>query len=96
MRKYLFISVEDNEEEVKKVTNPQTEIDIFIADLNKDPLHNVPKVYINGFVITFGILEINETEVNAKTVIDSGEYNLTLTTTENMSQLVYRDTASEP
>lgn len=56
----------------------------------------MPKVYINGFVITFGILEINETEVNAKTVIDSGEYNLTLTTTENMSQLVYRDTASEP
>ena len=92
----FVISVEDNEEQVKKVTNPQTEIDNFISDLNKDPLHNVPKVYISGFVITFGHLEINETEVNGKTVIDSGEYNLTLTTTAGMSQLVYRDATREP
>lgn len=92
----FVISVEDNEEKVKKVTNPQTEIDDFIADLNKYPLHNVPKVYISGVVITFVYLEITETEVTGKVFIDNGEYNLTLTTTENMSQLVYRDTASEP
>ena len=54
------VTVEDNQENTKNVTNPQAEIDAFIDAVNADPLHNIPKVYISGVVISFEQLEIND------------------------------------
>ena len=38
------VTVENNQENTKNVTNPQAEIDAFIDAVNADPLHNIPKV----------------------------------------------------
>lgn len=90
----FVVTVEDNVETTKKVTNSQTDIDNFIAAANADPLHNTPKVYIDGVVLAFTQIEIAEDEINGLIFVDGGKYVLTLSTTEESSQLVY--TANEP
>lgn len=83
------VTVEDNQEDTKNVTNPQTEIDAFIDAVNADPLHNIPKVYISGVVISFSQLEINEDEINSTVEFVGGHYVLTLSKTPNSSLIVY-------
>lgn len=58
------VNVEDNEAETKNVTNAQEEIDAFVDAVNADPLHNIPKVFISGAVLTFAQLEVTEDVVN--------------------------------
>ena len=43
---------------------------------NADPLHNIPKVYISGVVISFSQLEINEDEVNSTVEFVGGHYKM--------------------
>lgn len=81
--------VEDNQEDTKNVTNPQAEIDAFIDAVNADPLHNIPKVYISGVVISFAQLEINEDEINSTVEMAGGHYVLTLSKTPNSSLIIY-------
>ena len=81
--------VEDNQEDTKNVTNPQAEIDAFIDAVNADPLHNIPKVYISGVVISFSQLEINEDEINSTVEFVGGHYVLTLSKTPDSSLIVY-------
>lgn len=90
----FVVTVEDNAENTKKVTNPQDDIDNFITAANADPLHNTPKVFIDGVVLTFTQIEVSEDEINGLIFVDGGKYILTLSTTEESSQLVY--TANEP
>lgn len=87
------VTVEDNEEDTKNVTNPQSEIDAFIDAVNADPLHNIPKVYISGVVISFAQLEINEDEINSTVEMTGGHYVLTLSKTPESSLIIY--TANE-
>lgn len=81
------VTVEDNEEDTKNVTNPQSEIDAFIDAVNADPLHNIPKVYISGVVIAQ--LEINEDEINSTVEMTGGHYVLTLSKTPESSLIIY-------
>lgn len=83
------VTVEENEEDTKNVTNPQAEIDAFIDAVNADPLHNIPKVYISGVVISFSQLEINEDKVNSTVEFVGGHYTLTLSKTPDSSLIVY-------
>lgn len=83
------VMVEDNQEDTKNVTNPQAEIDAFIDAVNADPLHNIPKVYISGIVISFSQLEINEDEINSTVEFVGGHYVLTLSKTPDSSLIVY-------
>lgn len=83
------VTVEDNEEDTKNVTNPQSEIDAFIDAVNADPLHNIPKVYISGVVISFAQLEINEDEINSTVEMTGGHYVLTLSKTPESSLIIY-------
>lgn len=83
------VTVEDNQEDTKNVTNPQAEIDAFIDAVNADPLHNIPKVYISGVVISFAQLEINEDEINSTVEMAGGHYVLTLSKTPNSSLIIY-------
>ena len=83
------VMVEDNQEDTKNVTNPQAEIDAFIDAVNADPLHNIPKVYISGVVISFSQLEINEDEINSTVEFVGGHYVLTLSKTPDSSLIVY-------
>lgn len=80
------VTVEDNQENTKNVTNPQ---DAFIDAVNADPLHNIPKVYISGVVISFAQLEINEDEINSTVEMAGGHYVLTLSKTPNSSLIIY-------
>lgn len=79
------VTVEDNQEDTKNVTNPQAEIDAFIDAVNADPLHNIPK----GVVISFAQLEINEDEINSTVEMAGGHYVLTLSKTPNSSLIIY-------
>ena len=90
----FVVTVEDNTENTKKVTNPQRDIDNFIAAANVDPLHNTPKVFIDGVVLAFTQIELSEDEINGLIFVDGGKYLLTLSTTEGNSHLVY--TANQP
>lgn len=90
----FVVTVEDNTENTKKVTNPQRDIDNFIAAANADPLHNSPKVFIDGVVLAFTQIELSEDEINGLIFVDGGKYLLTLSTTEGNSHLVY--TANQP
>lgn len=90
----FVVTVEDNAENTKKVTNPQEDINNFITAANADPLHNTPKVFIDGVVLAFTQIEVSEDEINGLIFVDGGKYILTLSTTEESSQLVY--TANEP
>lgn len=83
------VMVEDNQEDTKNVTNPQAEIDAFIDAVNADPLHNIPKVYISGVVISFSQLEINEDGINSTVEFVGGHYVLTLSKTPDSSLIVY-------
>lgn len=83
------VTVEDNKEDTKNVTNPQSEIDAFIDAVNADPLHNIPKVYISGVVISFAQLEINEDEINSTVEMTGGHYVLTLSKTPESSLIIY-------
>lgn len=83
------VMVEDNQEDTKNVTNPQAEIGAFIDAVNADPLHNMPKVYISGVVISFSQLEINEDEINSTVEFVGGHYVLTLSKTPDSSLIVY-------
>ena len=83
------VMVEDNQEDTKNVTNPQAEIDAFIDAVNADPLHNIPKVYISGVVISFSQLEMNEDELNSTVEFVGGHYVLTLSKTPDSSLIVY-------
>ena len=83
------VTVEDNQENTKNVTNPQAEIDAFIDAVNADPLHNIPKVYISGVVISFAQLEINEDEINSTVEMAGGHYVLTLSKTPDSSLIIY-------
>lgn len=83
------VTVEDNQENTKNVTNPQAEIDAFIDAVNADSLHNIPKVYISGVVISFAQLEINEDEINSTVEMVGGHYVLTLSKTPNSSLIIY-------
>jgi hypothetical protein len=83
------VTVEDNQENTKNVTNPQAEIDAFIDAVNADPLHNIPKVYISGVVISFAQLEINEDEINSTVEMAGGHYVLTLSKMPNSSLIIY-------
>jgi hypothetical protein len=83
------VTVEDNQENTKNVTNPQAEIDAFIDAVNADPLHNIPKAYISGVVISFAQLEINEDEINSTVEMAGGHYVLTLSKTPNSSLIIY-------
>lgn len=85
----FVVTVEDNVENTKKVTNAQQEINDFIVSANADPLHNTPKIYIDGVVLSFTQVEIAEDEINGIIFVDGGKYLLTLSTTEESSQLVY-------
>lgn len=67
----------------------QAEIDAFIDAVNADPLHNIPKVYISGVVISFSQLKINEDEVNSTVEFVGGHYTLTLSKTLDSSLIVY-------
>lgn len=67
----FMVTVEDNQEDTKNVTNPQA-VDAFIDAVNADPLHNIPKVYISGVVISFAQLEINEDEINSTVEMAGG------------------------
>lgn len=90
----FVVTVEDNAENTKKVTNPQEDINNFITAANADQLHNTPKVFIDGVVLAFTQIEVSEDEINGLIFVDGGKYILTLSTTEESSQLVY--TANEP
>lgn len=90
----FVVTVEDNTENTKKVTNPQRDIDNFIVAANADPLHNTPKVFIDGVVLAFTQIELSEDEINGLIFVDGGKYLLTLSTTEGNSHLVY--TADQP
>lgn len=90
----FVVTVEDNTENTKKVTNPQRDIDNFIGAANADPLHNTPKVFIDGVVLAFTQIELYEDEINGLIFVDGGKYLLTLSTTEGNSHLVY--TADQP
>lgn len=90
----FVVTVEDNAENTKKVTNPQEDINNFITAANADPLHNTPKVFIDGVVLAFTQIKVSEDEINGLIFVDGGKYILTLSTTEESSQLVY--TANEP
>lgn len=90
----FVVTVEDNTENTKKVTNPQRDIDNFIVAANADPLHNTPKVFIDGVVLAFTQIELSEDEINGLIFVDGGKYLLTLSTTEGNSHLVY--TANQP
>ena len=79
------VTVENNQENTKNVTNPQADIDA----VNADPLHNIPKVYISGVVISFAQLEINEDEINSTVEMAGGHYVLTLSKTPNSSLIIY-------
>ena len=57
-------------------------------------MHNTPKVFIDGVVLAFTQIEVSEDEINGLIFVDGGKYILTLSTTEENSQLVY--TANEP
>lgn len=85
----FVVTVEDNAENTKKVTNPQDDINNFITAANADPLHNTPKVFIQGVVLIFNELELSDDEINGLTYVDGGNYILTLSKTEKNSQLVY-------
>lgn len=85
----FVVTVEDNTENTKKVTNPQRDIDNFIAAANADPLHNTLKVFIDGVVLAFTQIELSEDEINGLIFVDGGKYLLTLSTTEGNSHLVY-------
>ena len=67
----------------------QAGIDAFIDAVNADPLHNIPKVYISGVVISFAQLEINEDEINSTVEMAGGHYVLTLSKTPNSSLIIY-------
>lgn len=88
-RTFFTVTVEDNQENTKNVTNPQAEIDAFIDAVNADPLHNIPKVYISGVVISFAQLEINEDEINSTVEMAGGHYVLTLSKTPDSSLIIY-------
>lgn len=88
-RTFFTVTVEDNQEDTKNVTNPQAEIDAFIDAVNADPLHNIPKVYISGVVISFAQLEINEDEINSTVEMAGGHYVLTLSKTPDSSLIIY-------
>ena len=90
----FVVTVEDNTENTKKVTNPQRDINNFIVAANADPLHNTPKVFIDGVVLAFTQIELSEDEINGLIFVDGGKYLLTLSTTEGNSHLVY--TADQP
>lgn len=90
----FVVTVEDNTENTKKVTNPQRDIDNFIVAANADPLHNTPKVFIDGVVLAFTQIELSDDEINGLIFVDGGKYLLTLSTTEGNSHLVY--TADQP
>ena len=90
----FVVTVEDNTENTKKVTNPQRDINNFIVAANADPLHNTPKVFIDGVVLAFTQIELSEDEINGLIFVDGGKYLLTLSTTEGNSHLVY--TANQP
>lgn len=83
------VTVKDNQENTKKVTNPQTEINAFIDAVNADPLHYIPKVYISGVVISFTQLEINKDKINSTVEMVGGHYVLTLSKTPNSSSIIY-------
>lgn len=85
----FVVTVEYNQEDTKNVTNTQEEIDEFIDDVNSDPFHNIPKVYISGVVISFTQLEINEDEINSSLEFNGGHYVLTLSKTPNSSLIIY-------
>ena len=57
-------------------------------------LRITPKVFIDGVVLAFTQIEVSEDEINGLIFVDGGKYILTLSTTEENSQLVY--TANEP
>lgn len=90
----FVVTVEDNAENTKKVTNPQEDINNFIVAANADPLHNTLKVYIDGAVLVFTQIEVSDDEINGLIYVDGGKYILTLSKTEESSQLVY--TPNEP
>lgn len=90
----FVVTVEDNTENTKKVTNPQRDINNFIVAANADPLHNTPKVFIDGVVLAFTQIELSDDEINGLIFVDGGKYLLTLSTTEGNSHLVY--TADQP
>lgn len=86
----FIVTVEDNEENTKMVTNPQEEINDFIIAANEDPLHNTPKVFIDGVVLAFTKIEVSEDDINGLKFVDGGKYLLTLSKTDGNIQLVYR------
>lgn len=90
----FVVTVEDNTDNTKGVTNRQEDIDNFIAASNEDPVHNTPKVFIDGAVLAFTQIEVSEDEINGLIFVDGGKYILTLSTAEGSSRLVY--TADEP
>lgn len=59
------------------------------AGISIAPLHNIPKVYISGVVISFAQLEINEDEINSTVEMAGGHYVLTLSKTPNSSLIIY-------
>lgn len=83
------VTVESNAESTKKVTNPQEDINNFIAAANVDPLHNIPKVYFNGAILSFAQIMVLEDEITGYALDVEGKFVLTLSTTEGNSQLVY-------
>lgn len=83
------VNVEDNEAETKNVTNAQEEIDAFVDAVNDDPLHNIPKVFISGAVLTFAQLEVTEDVVNGSVSVAGGSYALTLSKEARQSKVVY-------
>lgn len=87
----FVVTVENNQETTKNVTNTQSEIDAFISAVNQDPLHNTPKAFIDGVVLSFDYVEVNEDELTGVVNVDAGKYILTLSTTEGSSQLVYSE-----
>lgn len=88
-RTFLRLRLRTTKKIRKNVTNPQAEIDAFIDAVNADPLHNIPKVYISGVVISFAQLEINEDEINSTVEMAGGHYVLTLSKTPNSSLIIY-------
>lgn len=85
----FVVNVEDNEAEMKNVTNAQDEIDAFVDAVNADPLHNIPKVFISGAVLTFAQLEVTEDVVNGSVSVAGGSYALTLSKETGQSKVVY-------
>lgn len=59
------------------------------AGLSIAALHNIPKVFISGAVLTFAQLEVTEDVVNGSVSVAGGSYALTLSKEAGQSKVVY-------